>query len=279
MNWRLIPYRRDSAFENMAIDEAVFRETVTHGKPPTLRFYGWRKAAVSIGYFQDIENEINIHQCRLAGIDVVRRLTGGKAVFHSHEITYFLAAPHAEKLFPNEIEGTYRRISACLARALSLMGIEAVLAPPPGQTIKTDLRSSCFSVPSGNELLVGGRKICGSAQMRNNGGFLQHGSLLLTFNPEKTAALILPLSAVEGPARLRHSVAAVNEIISFPVSEETVCAALKKGFVDELGISVEEGELTRSEVLLSQRLVHKYADDRWNWERKKDGWVTTPSAG
>lgn len=270
MTWRLIPYRCDGACENMAIDEAVFRETITHQRLPTLRFYGWRKAAVSIGYFQNIENEINIHACRSAGIDVVRRLTGGKAVFHSDEITYCVAACGAGNLFPADIQGTYRMISACLARALDLMGIEASIALGSGQTAGSDLQSSCFSAPSDNELLVAGRKICGSAQVRRRGGFLQHGSLLLTFDPERTAALILPVSTLQGADRLRASVTAVNEILPSPISEEAVCTALAKGFIDELGISVKEAPLTQAEGLLSRRLVHQYADDCWNWKLKEE---------
>jgi lipoate-protein ligase A len=270
MTWRLIPYRRDEAFENMAIDEAVFRETMTHQELPTLRFYGWRKPSVSIGYFQQIEDEINLPACRSAGIDVVRRLTGGKAVLHSDEITYCITACGAGNLFPSDIQGTYRMVSACLARALDLMGIEASIALGSGQMVSSDLRSSCFSAPSDNELLVAGRKICGSAQVRRRGGFLQHGSLLLTFDPERTAALILPVSTLQGADRLRASVTAVNEILPSPINEEAVCAALAKGFIDELGISVKEAPLTQAEGLLSRRLVHKYADDCWNWKLKEE---------
>src|SRR5512145_530982 len=128
MTWRLLNYRPRSAFENMAIDEAIFRETVKKKKPPTLRFFGWYPAAVSIGYFQELENEINFNRCHQSGIDIVRRLTGGKAVYHSDEITYSLAAEKSEKVFPDSIAGTYAIISRCLARGLSFLGINAELA-------------------------------------------------------------------------------------------------------------------------------------------------------
>ena len=78
MKWRLLTYRTFSAFENMAIDEAIFRETAAKQKKPTLRFFGWSPPAVSIGYFQDLK-EINVERCRAAGVDIVRRMTGGKA--------------------------------------------------------------------------------------------------------------------------------------------------------------------------------------------------------
>jgi lipoate-protein ligase A len=272
MTWRLLNYRPCSAFENMAIDEAMFRETIKNKKPPTLRFFGWRPAAVSIGYFQELKNEINFNQCRRSGVNIVRRMTGGKAVYHSDEITYSLTAGSSETLFPDDIVGTYKIISLCLARGLSLLGIEAHLAKA-GITATgkgSDLASSCFSVPSGNELLVDGRKICGSAQTRTHGGFLQHGSLLMTFDPVETAALILTSQAPEQSEKLRCSVTAVNEVIPSPVSAETLCSVLQKGFIDELGIDLSEEPLTPAEKALSGQLVKKYESDAWNWERKKE---------
>ena len=95
----------------MAIDEAIFWETIEDKKKPTIRFYGWRSAAVSIGYFQDPQNEINIAQYNNIGVNIVRRLTGGKAVFHKDEITYSVAAGAREKSFPADISGTYKVIS------------------------------------------------------------------------------------------------------------------------------------------------------------------------
>jgi lipoyl(octanoyl) transferase len=272
MNWRLIPYRPYSAFENMAIDEAIFRETIRQQKPPTLRFFGWHPAAVSIGYFQDLKKEINVDRCRLSGVDIVRRMTGGKAVYHRDEVTYSLAAGKSEKLFPDHIVGTYEKISLCLARGLSLLGIKAQLAKTnagaPGP--KTEMASACFSMPSGNELVMAGRKICGSAQTRTQGGFLQHGSLLLTFDPVETASLILSSRTPEASEELRRSVTAVNEVIPAPVSAEELSLILQKGFIDELGISLSEEPLTPDEKALSRQLVKKYASDAWNRERKKE---------
>ncbi|MEE9912167.1 MAG: lipoate--protein ligase family protein [Deltaproteobacteria bacterium] len=269
MTWRLLNYRPRSAFENMAIDEAIFRETVKKKKHPTLRFFGWYPAAVSIGYFQELENEINFNRCRQSGVDIVRRLTGGKAVYHSDEITYSLAAGKSEKLFPDGIAETYAIISRCLARGLSLLGISAELAKAnPGK--KQTLTSRCFSIPSGNELVVEGQKICGSAQMRTHEGFLQHGSLLMTFDSKETAALILSPHTPEPAEKLRCSVAAVNEVIPSPISAEVLCSMLQKGFIDELGISLAEGSLTPDEKTLSDQLIDKYKSDVWNWERKRE---------
>jgi len=205
----------------------------------------------------------------LSGVDIVRRMTGGKAVYHSDEITYSLTAGNSDKLFPDNIIGTYEKISLCLARGLSLLGINAQLAKAVAPSKEQDKTSCCFSVPSGNELLVAGRKICGSAQMRTHGGFLQHGSLLMTFDPVETAALILSSQAPKPDEKLRYSVTAVNEVIPSPVSAETLCTVLQKGFIDELGIEFSEELLTPVEKALSVQLVKKYESDTWNWERKK----------
>ena len=255
----------------MAIDEAIFRETVKNKRPPTLRFYGWRRPAVSIGYFQELKNEINFDRCRSSGVDIVRRITGGKAVYHTDEITYSLTAGNSEKLFPDNIIGTYEIISRCLARGLSELGINARLAKvgSGGSSKMPDTTSCCFSVPSGNELLVAGRKICGSAQMRTHGGFLQHGSLLMTFDPVETAALILISQTPDPSEKLRCSVTAVNEVIPLPVSAAMLCSVLQKGFINELGIGLSEEPLTPAEKALSIQLLKKYESDAWNWERKK----------
>ena len=270
MIWRLLNYRSYSASENMAIDEAVLLETIQHNKPPTLRFYGWSRPAVSIGYFQELPKEINYERCQLSDVKVVRRITGGKAVYHEDEITYSVAAAGSTALFPDDVAGTYQTISRCLLRGLAYLGIDANLAETSsvGANGRPDFDTCCFSVPAGNELMAAGRKICGSAQTRIRGGFLQHGSMLMSFDPVQTAAMILSSDAPECHAKLKRSVTAVNELLPSPVSAELLCFALKKGFVDELNIEITEGELTPAEADLTRRLIKKYESDAWNLERK-----------
>jgi lipoate-protein ligase A len=271
MIWRLLNYQSYSAVENMAIDEAVLLETIHHNKPPTLRFYGWRQPAISIGYFQELQKEINDDQHLLSDVKIVRRITGGKSVYHRDEITYSIAAGSSTDLFPDDVAGTYKIISLCLLRGLSNLGIHAKLAETTSARAdkEPDLDACCFSVPAGNELIVAGRKICGSAQTRIRGGFLQHGSLLMTFNPVETADMILSPAVPEYYVKLKKSVTAVNELLPAPVSAEALCSALKKGFVDELGIDMTEGTLTPSEKALIRRLIKKYESDAWNRERNK----------
>jgi lipoate-protein ligase A len=269
MAWRLLNFQYYNIFENMAIDEAIFQETIKTQKHPTIRFYGSHPAAVSIGYFQDARKEVNIEKCHWAGVDVARRITGGKAVFHFNEITYSVVAGDQEEIFPSDISGTYKVISKCLARSLNYSGIKAVLAEGGRAGVGEELQSCCFSVPSKNELLVEGRKICGSAQVRRRGGFLQHGSLLLAFDPEKTASLLLPARTSEQLEKLKKAVTAVNEEAVSPVDIRDISLQLKKGFIDELGIDLVEETMTTAEETLKNELMKKYIDVHWNMEREK----------
>jgi lipoyl(octanoyl) transferase len=269
MSWRLINFQRRSAAENMAIDEAIFRETIKNDKSPTIRFYGWRPPAVSIGYFQNIEKEVNIEKCRAEGVDIVRRPSGGKAVFHCDEITYSVVACDKEESFPSDISGTYKIISKCIAYGLTSLGINVHLADAGRSLDDADLKSCCFSAPSRNELLVSGRKICGSAQTRVNGGFLQHGSILMNSNSQQTASFLLPERNRAQLEKFRDSIASINEEILTPVDKQEICSNLKKGFIDVLGIEIVEGKLSLSEETLKNKLINKYSDVHWNMKGKK----------
>ena len=269
MAWRLLNFQSYNIFENMAIDEAVFHETIKNKKLPTIRFYSSEPAAITIGYFQDAKKELNIEKCQREGVDVVRRITGGRAVFHFNEITYSIAAGEREKLFPADIPGACKIISKCIARGLRDLGIEVCLAEDGLTQKKEEINPCCFSTPLRNELLVKGRKICGNAQVRRRGGFLQHGLLLLAFNAEKTADLMLLDCTPERVEKLRQSVTAVSEELARQIDEREVCSKLRKGFIEELGIDLEEGTLTPAEEKLKNKLMKKYTDINWTIERKK----------
>lgn len=266
MFWRLLSYQKYSAFENMAIDEAIFLETIRSRKPPTIRFYGWKPPAVSIGYFQEIKKEVNIEKCLAEGVDIVRRQSGGKAVFHNDEITYSIAASGEEKRFPSSTLGTYKVISECLASGLAYIGLKTTLDEKGRLLTEEDLKSCCFSTSSRHELLVSGRKICGSAQTRTSKGFLQHGSILKSFNAELSASFLLPPCAEVQLKKINCSVTAINSEVSLPQDELEICANLKKGFAEILDIEIEEGTLDEREEELKNRLLIKYSD--WQWTRK-----------
>lgn len=253
----------------MALDEAVFR--ANHGEriPPTLRFFCWAPPAVSLGYFQNTDEEIDVEVCRKRGIDIVRRPTGGKAVLHGQDLTYSVVAKETNPLFPKDILGTYRIIGRCIAEGLSSLGIDAVMSA--GMRGTTDvLKAFCFSEPSRYELLVQGKKICGSAQARSHGAFLQHGSLLMDFDPvQDTSVIRSRLDSIQQSEQLRKTVTSVREHNN-RVDTVTLCHALKTGFENVLGIHFIEDDLSPSEDRLkSELLANKYTNPNWNIDGKQ----------
>ncbi len=273
-DWRLLSYRKRSAFENMAIDEAVFRGNQQGLSPPTLRFYGWDPPAVSLGYFQDIEAEINVPYCRRNRIQIVRRPTGGKAVFHDDELTYSLVSRDDNRPFSSSILETYLVISRCIVDGLASLGVDATMAEQGRPLSAGNLPAHCFSLPSRYELLVKGRKICGSAQTRANGVFLQHGSLLLRFDPFKAAAVVSQEGVSRNPAdSLKESVTSLQDHIARSIDPGGLSRVLSESFEKILQIRLTEGRLTPEEETLKERLLtDKYGRETWNREGGKLWW-------
>ena len=269
MVWRVIPFSNSSASENMAMDEAIFRVNQRKDSLPTLRTYSWRPPSISVGYFQKTRDEVDVAACSHYHIDIVRRPTGGKAVLHENDLTYAVIAKELNPLFTPDILGTYRIISGCIADSLSELGIYAEMSVDGRTSGDDSLKAVCFSSPSHFELLVNKRKICGSAQVRSRGVFLQHGSILLDFDPVKTCTL---LASRDGDRerqieRLRESVTSVYEQTGAEISVEKICHVLQRSFEKKLGIELVEGRLTGEEEALMTRLIKdKYTNNTWNME-------------
>ena len=174
---------------NMAVDEYMFQSL---GEEPTtyLRFYQWKKPTVSIGYSQKAEKVIDLDFCRKSGIDIVRRITGGKLVLHHKEVTYTVCSSDAD-IFSRKLMDSYKLISEALNRGLQRMGIESHLAKEtPSEYVRGVL--PCFSHPARDEIEMEGKKIIGSAQKRTGKKFIQHGSIPLEKDEEllKSASLL-----------------------------------------------------------------------------------------
>ena len=180
MQCRFIDTGFNDAFTNMAIDEALL-----NSKIPVLRVYSWDPKAISIGYNQNIEKEINIDYCQNNGIDIVRRITGGKAVFHDKEITYSFILPENTNLLPFDVNESYKIIAKALVIAFKKIDINAEIRKVP-ERIETPV---CFNSSNWYELLVNNKKISGSAQRRMDGKILQHGSLLIDFDYNKNNSI------------------------------------------------------------------------------------------
>ncbi len=246
MRWRFIPYAENDAFMNMAINESVSARVASGQSPPTIRFYGWKPRAISIGYFQSLEREVDLENCKAAGVDIVRRRTGGGAVFHDNEVTYSIIAK--EELFPKDIIASYREICGYLIDALGFLGMDAEFKPI-------------------NDILVKGKKISGNAQTRRAGVLLQHGTLLYEVDVDRMFSL---LKVSDEKIKDKMIASAKERVTSVRqqanVDMEDVLAALEKGFTQ--GREYDAGELSEEELADARGLVEsRYKKQEWNGMR------------
>jgi lipoate-protein ligase A len=231
--WKLLDTGTNSGAANMAVDEELLAQAQREKIIPVLRFYGWDPPAVSLGRFQNVELSVNQDACKRLGIDVVQRITGGRAVLHYKELSYSVIARIDDPLFPPGVLATYKTIAACLVTGLRNLGLPAEML---GRTsrhaalVRKNTRdAACFSSPSWYELLVNQRKIAGSAQRRLSRAFLQHGSLLLDYDPCLEAEVIPGIRADD-------VVTSIKRELRRELPREEVMRALLNGFSDTLDI-------------------------------------------
>jgi lipoate-protein ligase A len=232
--WRFLDTGPATAAENMAKDEDFLRGAGRAETLPVLRFYTWSPPAVSLGRFQDAERSVNAEACRRHGIDIVRRITGGRAVLHKDELTYSIVAPVNYGLFPNDVLGTYKVIATGLLAGLRGLGIDAEMVSRSGRhagMVKSGTQEpACFSSPSWYEILARGRKIIGSAQRRVGGAFLQHGSILIGYDPGLEAEVI-------PGGGMQDAVTCMRTELGREVRLEDVKMAFREGFSRSLEIN------------------------------------------
>ena len=176
--WRLIVDAAPrSGAANMALDQAMAEACAAGASLPTVRFYRWQPPAVSLGRHQsyaDVDEAAALGR----GYEIVRRPTGGRAILHTDEFTYSVAAPQDEPRVQGGVMDSYLRISQALLAGLRRLGVQADKAPASVR-VGPDVSAACFEVPSAYEITTGPRKLMGSAQSRRAGYVLQHGSLPL----------------------------------------------------------------------------------------------------
>ena len=256
-NFRLINSGYNTAAMNMAVDEVLL-----DSKLPVLRFYQWQPSAISIGYSQKLKEEINIDMCKKQGINFVRRLTGGKAVLHDKELTYSIILD--EKTMPKTILESYKFISKGLLLALQKIGVNAEMR---NEIDKSDVSAICFSEPSYYEIVVNGKKIVGSAQVRKKGKILQHGSVLIDVDVEKLC-LLFNYSDKNVAGKVRKRVTSINNELGKKVFFEEVAEAMKEGFGKNFKAELLPDKLTEEEMASAKILAkEKYSSEEWNFMR------------
>lgn len=251
--WRLIDLRIEDAPTQMAIDEAVAMARLKHGTPNTIRLYRWNPSAVSIGYFQSIEKEVNLEACKEYGVDLIRRITGGGAVYHDYngEITYSLVAPEDDPKIPRDILASYQLICGAIVNGLKGLEIDSEFKPV-------------------NDITARGKKISGNAQTRRHGVVLQHGTILVDSDIRRMFQ-VLRVSEAKISDKLiqavEERVTNLRRYLDREVTFKEARDALIKGFEDTLDITLVPGELTEPEEQLVKELHGKYSSHEWVFQR------------
>jgi lipoate-protein ligase A len=252
--WRLLGLDTHDAYTNMATDEALARLVGAGVSENTIRLYTWKPSAVSIGYFQILEEEVDVEACRSLGFDIVRRMTGGGAVYHdtNGEITYSLVARQGHPSIPSDIADSYATICGGIVAALNDLGVNAGFKPI-------------------NDIVVGDKKISGNAQTRRFGAIVQHGTVLMDADVRTMFKVLkVGLDKISDKAikSAEERVTTIRRELGSETGFERVAEALKGGFSKTLNIELVEGRLNEEERKLRNQLrEQKYATRRWTFER------------
>jgi lipoate-protein ligase A len=254
MQWHFLTSPASSGDVNMAFDEALMQRAASG--IAVFRVYGWSSPTLSLGRNQRARGLYNLTAASEMGVGIVRRPTGGRALLHHREITYSVALPAPE---PAEARVAYGFINDVLLRGLRSLGVDAVLATatvalPPGPR-------PCFDVPAEREIVVGARKLVGSAQWRRNGALLQHGSILVRDDQQLIPRLMCAADDANPAA------ATLAEELGREPRTGEVADALRAALGDVTGTAVRDFE--PDAVLLTEidRLSGTYRDDGWTWRR------------
>jgi lipoate---protein ligase len=226
---------------NMALDEALLTNLVDYDTP-ILRLYGWQPPCVSIGYFQSMEEEVDVLKCSNMGVDVVRRITGGGAVLHEFELTYTFIT----KNYPANILESYQLICEPVVLCLNRLGYKAKYVPL-------------------NDIVVDNKKVSGNAQTRKNNTLLQHGTILLDVDVEKMFSMLKVPSEKIKDKMIKD---AKDRVAGIDRSFEEVASNLKESFAEIFGAQIITDTLSSKEEEDTEKLViEKYSSRQWNWRK------------
>lgn len=247
---------------NMAVDDYLFY-SLRDTPHSCLRFYQWKKPTVSLGYSQNINKVVDMNFCQKNGIDIVRRITGGKLVLHHREVTYSLCSSDSEA-FTATLSESYRLISRALMRGLEKMGLEPYLAcTSPSFYTRGNL--PCFSYPARDEVEVEGKKIVGSAQKRAGTRFIQHGSIPL----EGDEGLLESVSFLE-KGRSKERMTSLSEALGKKVPFEWAVECLTNGFSEFFGVRFKKKVFSEREMEEITKIQKECYENRlWTLFRKE----------
>jgi len=256
--WRLIDTGPLDGPGNMALDEALLSCFDPGSSLPLLRFYGWSQPAFSLGRFQKPEEVLDLEGCSLAGIPVVRRVTGGGCIFHAEELTYSIVCTPGQISDIVGVKESFRRLCGFLLLAYRKIGLSPGFAiDSPNRPARLGERTPlCFAGTEEYDILVDGRKLGGNAQRRSRGRIFQHGSIPLrpVFSQARP---FLRCAVPEGATSLAEA--------GFPLEPELLKEQLRTSFEENLGISLYRTVPDSEEQKKAGQLREaKYCSAAWN---------------
>lgn len=245
-----------SGAENMAVDEALMARARSTGEC-VVRLYEWLRPTLSLGRNQTARDRYDLDRAAKMGVDFVRRPTGGRAVLHHRELTYSVTAP-GERL--GTLQESYGRINRILVAALHALGVAANVAPRTARAPSPGV-APCFDVPGEGELVVGDRKLVGSAQWRDRDVLLQHGSILVDDDQALASALLRsPTPPPPAPATLRSLLGHAPTVRDFAARVRDALVTLEDADASPLVVdSALESDISDARI--------RFLDDQWTWRR------------
>ena len=240
----------------MALDDALMARAARTGES-VVRVYGWSAPTLSFGRHQKAAGVYDERRLSAQGIEALRRPTGGRALLHHREVTYSVTAPVTSAA---ALSDDYLAINALLVSALRSLGVHATQADSHGRSLRPGV-APCFAEPAHGELVVDGRKLVGSAQWRDAGALLQHGSILLDDDQSRIPSLMRePAAPPPPPATLR-------EILGTTPSFDEVADALRDAVRESLDSAVAEMSIDAEVQRAADERVAHYLDPEWTWRR------------
>lgn len=255
--WRLLSVPSRSGAENMARDVALMDRARRTGEI-VFSVYGWTRKTLSLGRNQRAKGRYDLDRLRAMGVDVVRRPTGGRALLHNREVTYSVTAPLDRNA---SLRCSYERINGILLLALRQLGVQASVAEATTPAVPpTDI--PCFATPAEGELVCDGRKLVGSAQWRDGGALLQHGSILIEDDQSFIANFSIASDdrePVAMPATLTRALGRTPELLEV----STALFDAVRTVEDSRARPLEESEVR------SAMIAHlpRFQDELWTWRR------------
>lgn len=255
MRWYFHESAPGTGAHNMGMDEALMARAASSGGA-VFRVYGWSEPTLSLGRNQRARGLYDLDAAAALGVGIVRRPTGGRALLHDHEVTYSVTMPVADV---TEARRAYDFINEVLLSAITALGVPAAratgtVALPPGPR-------PCFDVPAEREIVVDGRKLIGSAQWRNGGALLQHGSILIR-DDQGLVPQLMSNGHMPPPAA-----ATLSEALGFEPALDDIAEVVREALVLRTATAVETLEVDAALLANAERCAAMYADASWTWRR------------